>query len=63
MNRLRLCWEILTITSGHAHIAKEKQLSTFQKGYNSGLLDYQLEKKDIFYYYQMGYKIKWTYLR
>ena len=44
INRLRLCWEILTIKSGHAHTAQEKQLSTFQRGYAAGLLDSKLER-------------------
>ncbi|HBA1511074.1 hypothetical protein I5420_08080 [Citrobacter koseri] len=39
INRLKLCWEILTVKSGHAHTAQEKQLSTFQRGYRAGLKD------------------------
>ena len=34
LNRLRLCFEILTAKSGHAHPAQEKQLSTFIRGLN-----------------------------
>jgi len=35
--RIKLCWEILTISSGHNHPAHEKQLSIFQRGYDAGL--------------------------
>lgn len=38
-NRLRLCWEILTIRSNHRHSANEKQLSTFMRGYGAGYMD------------------------
>jgi hypothetical protein len=41
--RLRLCWEVLTIRSGHRHSAQEKQLSTFQRGYDAGTKDAALE--------------------
>ena len=37
--RVALCWEILTVRSGHEHIAQEKQLSTFKNGYAAGLKD------------------------
>lgn len=37
--RLKLCWEILTVKSGHGHSAFEKNLSTFQKGYEAGIRD------------------------
>lgn len=37
--RLQLCWEILTIKSGHAHAAQIKQLSTFTEGYAAGYRD------------------------
>ena len=40
--RLMLCWEILTTRSGHAHTAQEKQLSTFIRGYEAGMLDARL---------------------
>lgn len=42
INRLKLCWEILTVRSGHKHSAQEKQLSTFQRGYGAGMKDAQL---------------------
>ena len=45
INRLRLCFEILTVRSGHAHPAQEKQLSTFIRGYEAGLKDGDLNKK------------------
>lgn len=38
-NRLKLCWEILTAKSGHAHCAQEKMLSTFIRGYEAGVRD------------------------
>ena len=38
-NRLKLCFEVLTIRSGHAHQVQEKQLSTFQRGYCAGMED------------------------
>ena len=41
-NRLKLCWEILSITSGHNHTAQDKQLSTFVKGYECGMNDRHL---------------------
>ena len=37
--RLKLCWEILTVRSGHKHSAFEKNLSTYQRGYDAGLYD------------------------
>jgi len=39
MVRLKLCWEILTVRSGHNHAAQEKILSTFQRGYEAGYYD------------------------
>lgn len=39
INRLKLCFEILTVRSGHSHCAQEKMLSTFQRGYNAGMDD------------------------
>lgn len=47
--RLKLCFEILTIRSGHKHPAQEKQLSTFIKGYHAGVLDrdLDLETRDV----------------
>ena len=44
INRLRLCWEILTIRSGHAHTAQEKILSTFMRGYYAGVKDANLNQ-------------------
>lgn len=43
-HRIKLCWEILTITSGHAHSAFEKNLPIFQRGYVAGRKDSALEK-------------------
>lgn len=39
INRLKICWEVLTIRSGHGHAAQEKILSTFQRGYSAGFED------------------------
>jgi hypothetical protein len=44
--RLKLCYEILTIKSGHKHSAQEKQLSTFRRGYASGMKDAMIEARD-----------------
>jgi hypothetical protein len=44
-NRLALCIEILTIRSGHAHAANEKELTTFMRGYTAGMRDAQLERE------------------
>ena len=41
--RLKICFEVLTIRSGHAHTAQIKQLSTFMRGYDAGLKDGRLE--------------------
>ena len=38
-NRIKICWEVLTIRSGHAHTAQEKQLSIFCRGYRAGYND------------------------
>ena len=35
-NRLKICWEVLTIRSGHDHPAQEKDLKVFQRGYEAG---------------------------
>jgi hypothetical protein len=43
LNRLKLCFEILTIRSGHSHTANEKILSTFLRGYDSGVKDASYE--------------------
>lgn len=42
-NRLRICWEVLTTRSGHSHPSQEKQLSTFKRGYDAGLVDKSLD--------------------
>lgn len=39
INRLKICWEVLTIRSGHSHPAQEKQLKTFKRGYYAGFKD------------------------
>ncbi len=44
-NRLKLCFEILTVRSLHKYQAQEKQLSTFQRGYTAGMKDCQLDSK------------------
>ena len=38
-NRLKICWEVLTIRSGHKHPAFEKQLPVFLRGYKAGFKD------------------------
>ena len=45
VNKIKLCFEILTAKSGHKHPAQEKQLSTFIRGYEAGLKDGKLNKK------------------
>ena len=42
--RLKICWEVMTIRSGHAHSTQEKQLSIYQSGYCAGLIDGGKEK-------------------
>lgn len=39
LNRLKICLEVLTVRSGHPHTAREKDLSTFRKGYKAGWYD------------------------
>ena len=46
LNRLKLCFEILIIKSGHQHTAYEKQLSVFKNGYLAGWKDTYLNIKD-----------------
>ena len=46
VNRLKICWEVLTASSGHAHTAQEKQLSTFVRGYDAGRKDERYEQLD-----------------
>jgi len=41
-NRIKIAWEALTSRSGHAHPSQEKQLSTFQRGYDAGMKDAKL---------------------
>lgn len=47
LNRLKICFEILTVRSGHAHIANEKQLSTFLRGYDAGVKDEKLNAQPL----------------
>jgi hypothetical protein len=37
----------LTSRSGHAHPSQEKQLSTFQRGYDAGMKDAELSRKQL----------------
>lgn len=46
INKIKLCFEILTAKSGHKHTAQEKMLSTFQRGYVAGVNDEKLNQKD-----------------
>ena len=46
LHRLKLSYEILTITSGHNHAAQEKQLSVFQRGYAAGFRDGKVNHHD-----------------
>jgi hypothetical protein len=46
-NRVKICFEVMTKRSGHKHIAKEKCLSTFIRGYQAGRLDTVLEIEQI----------------
>ena len=41
-NRIRIALEAMTICSGHAHKAHEKQLTTFKRGYYAGMKDAEL---------------------
>ena len=43
LKRLKICFEVLTIRSDHAHTAQEKQLSIFKRGYEAGMEDGKLE--------------------
>ena len=45
INKIKLCFEILTAKSGHKHKAQEKMLSTFQHGYAAGVNDERLGNK------------------
>jgi len=42
--RLKLAFEILTLRSGDKHMAMEKQLSTFVRGYEAGMADQKRAK-------------------
>lgn len=44
IQRLKLCFEILTTRSGHSHGSHEKQLSVFQRGYLAGFVDGKLNR-------------------
>ena len=46
VNKIKLCFEILTAKSGHKHPAQEKQLSTFKRGYSDGINDEKLSNKE-----------------
>lgn len=37
--KFKLCWEIITLRSGHNHPPQLKQLSTFEIGYKAGFID------------------------
>ena len=39
LKRLKICFEVMFIRSGHGHTAQEKQLSVFQRGYEAGMKD------------------------
>ena len=47
VNKIKLCFEILTAKSGHKHQAQEKMLSTFQRGYAAGVNDERLSNKAV----------------
>ena len=42
LKRLKICFEVMFIRSGHGHTAQEKQLSVFQRGYEAGMKDERL---------------------
>lgn len=44
-HRLKLCFEILTARSGHAHTALEKELPIFIRGYLAGIIDGKLDNE------------------
>ena len=46
INRLRICFEVLTIRSRHKHTAQEKQSTTFMKGYNAWFKDCKLSRSN-----------------
>ena len=41
--RLKLCFEVLTLGAGRLQTPQEKELSTFQRGYEAGRRDASLE--------------------
>jgi len=45
LNRIKICFEVLTIRSGHKHTAQEKILSTFVRGYEAGRVDFGTNDK------------------
>ena len=47
IHRIRIAWEALTSRSGHAHPSQEKQLSTFQRGYDAGMKDAKLSLENV----------------
>ena len=44
LKRLSICFEVLTIKSGHNHTAQVKQLSVFKYGYDCGMKDANIDK-------------------
>lgn len=44
LKRFKICFEVLTVRSGHKHTALEKQLSVFKRGYDAGMKDAKLER-------------------
>jgi hypothetical protein len=47
INRIKICYEVIFIVSGHSkQTAQEKQLSTFQRGYDAGRIDQKLEDEE-----------------
>ena len=46
-NKLIICWEVLTKSSGHKHLATSKDISIFQAGYDAGFKDCSIELESI----------------
>lgn len=44
--RVKIAFEVMTTRSGHRHKSSEKQLSTFCRGYHSGVIDERLSAKE-----------------
>ena len=61
-NRLKICFEVLTIRGGRGCTAQEKQLSTFLRGYYAGMEDQALEDYDLFEYLRYGAKEPTTHI-